>query len=477
MNDGHSRYFLPAPLAATVATLGFNVAQFYPQPSSTPAYIVNSVALGLEFSVPTFGPGAVLLRWNGRPIDSIVRALARSSTGANPPARMALALILLSVRELAMDRLPQQSAVTIQFLGTDGQITNIVIPWLYLGIRDFSMLRFSMNSDGIPLVQNTTPPLMAASQRVAMPWGSGAMHMLASTRLAQGARQNIPVSPILGRSFRAEIIRTSQGRIGRLVIPFFAPDFTGNIVPELTRLLRLMPRGGLVIDLRDNRGGDPDFAKVLTELATGGRVDAQPTMIRANEFTRRIVFEPLEDAPSQMRLMALLISLPYRTAVRTALKAGERFTGPSRNLYSEFVADTVERRVYFGPVVTLVNGRTFSGGDLFAAIQKDKSLSTIVGTDANVGAGGAATISYRALSLTYDRLLRPLPLGIDLTTAFARFFRTGRNAGGIIESFGVKPDERYFLSRKDVLEDDCDLVEFLAKGLVNGFETDRRRRR
>lgn len=300
---------------------------------------------------------------------------------------------------------------------------------------------------------------------------------MASVRLPLGARQDIPVaSTVLGPSFRAEIIRTSQGRIGRLVIPDFASDFFGGLVPELTRLLRLMPRRGLIIDLRDNRGGNPNFAKTLTELTTGGQVDPQPTVIRANELLRRIVFSPLASPSSWTRQMALLISVPYRTALRTALRAGERFSGPSRNLY-DLAAETVQERVYFGPVVTLVNGRTFSGGDLFAAIQKDKGLSTIVGTDANVAAGGAVGLSYRTMSLTFNRVLKPLPGAIDFTMSFARFYRTGRNAGGIIESFGVKPDVRYFPSRADVLNNDFDLMEFLGKGLVEGFKEARRRRR
>lgn len=349
------------------------------------------------------------------------------------------------------------------------------------------MLQFSMNPEGLSPVRTAAAAAAAAAvapqradlaQRVAVPWPNGILSALASTRLSLGARQDIPVaSAFLGQSFRAEIIRTSQGRIGRLVIPVFTSDFFGGIVPELTRLLRLMPSRGLIIDLRDNQGGNADFAKTLTELTTGGRVDPQPTVIRANEFMRSMVFAPLARPPAWTRQMALLIALPYRTALRTALRAGEHFSGPSRNLYMEPVAETVQKRVYFGPVVTLVNGRTFSGGDLFTAIQKDKRLSTIVGTDANVAAGGAVVVSYRTLSLTFDRVLRPLPGAIDFLTSFARFYRTGRNAGGIIESFGVKPDLRYFPSRADVLNNDCDLMEFLARGLVKGFKETRRRSR
>jgi hypothetical protein len=53
---------------------------------------------------------------------------------------------------------------------------------------------------------------------------------------------------------------------------------------------------------------------------------------------------------------------------------------------------------------------------------------------------------------------RLLPGGADLRAAVRRTLRVGPTAGELIEDFGVEPDVRYAMSRRDILHNNEDLI-------------------
>jgi hypothetical protein len=56
-----------------------------------------------------------------------------------------------------------------------------------------------------------------------------------------------------------------------------------------------------------------------------------------------------------------------------------------------------------------------------------------------------------------------LPGGCDLRLAMRRTLRVGKaNRGLPLEDLGVVPDERYFLTRRDVLDQNEDLIMHVA---------------
>ncbi|CDF32230.1 unnamed protein product [Chondrus crispus] len=225
-----------------------------------------------------------------------------------------------------------------------------------------------------------------------------------------------------------------------------------------------MPKVGLIMDLRGNAGGRPNYVKLLAESLVAETVAANPTVLRATDAIAAALAALLSEGTEDIE--ELLPFFQYRSAVNTALAIGEPFSGPSASLYDARFAERFAPRAYFGPVVTLVDGLCYSGGDLFTSLQKDYGFSTVVGVSDNVGAGGASTVSYSVLSDFFPEFFPPVAAGF--TTAFARFYRSGTSAGGIIENFGVEPDVRYFSTRNDVLKDDCDLYEFLGEILTSG---------
>jgi len=59
-----------------------------------------------------------------------------------------------------------------------------------------------------------------------------------------------------------------------------------------------------------------------------------------------------------------------------------------------------------------------------------------------------------------------LPGGCDLRLAMRRTLRVGANRGTPLEDLGVVPDERYYLTRRDVLGQNEDLVAYAASVLA-----------
>jgi hypothetical protein len=55
---------------------------------------------------------------------------------------------------------------------------------------------------------------------------------------------------------------------------------------------------------------------------------------------------------------------------------------------------------------------------------------------------------------------RPLPAGANMRVAMRRTLRAGTLAGTPVEDLGIRPDYEYRMSRRDLLGDNADLMEF-----------------
>lgn len=274
-------------------------------------------------------------------------------------------------------------------------------------------------------------------------------------------RQKLAVRARFSALFSAEIVRTAVGRIGWLRIDSFDSLEIKAVGTELRRLLEQMPSRGLVVDIRGNGGGTGEMIKAVVELIHGISIQDQVLAVRSTPLVDRLSSNA-GSGRSARAGSAFLAS--FSAAVRSARRLKEDFSGPVTAIY-QFAFGRM-RRAYFGPVVTVVDGRSYSAGDVYAALMVDKKLSLLVGVDGNVGAGGSSSILYSELAEFVPSTLQGLGGGVDLTSAFARLYRGGRNSGVILEKFGVKPDVRYFYTKNDALQEDCDLLEFLGRLLV-----------
>lgn len=468
MDDKHSIFLVPPPLNSSVALLGFSVKKFYEGNSTERKYLVDDVIPGV-FSDSSFGVGSELVSIDDVPIDDHILAAGKDSYGSNEAAQIDTAISTLTFRILLGQRIPVNTSVDIVYLTPNRTQTSITLPWKYVTLPEDDLRGNNITGQVHPSAYET---LSHSRDRATFTDEDKrklfepvlAQPLDVSTRIVVEGRVPIKVNSEFEDNFSAEIILTKSGPIGRFVIPDFGAEVTLELALEIARILRLMPKVGLIMDLRANGGGRPNYVKLLAESLVAETVASNPTVLRATGPIAAVLSNfAVNSTESDEELLPLF---QYSSAVNTALAIGEPFSGPSASLYDARFAERFAPRAYFGPVVTLVDGLCYSGGDLFTSLQKDYGFSTVVGVSDNVGAGGATTVPYSALSDEFPEFFPEVAVGF--TTAFARFYRSGTSAGGIIENFGVEPDVRYFTTRNDALKDDCDLYEFLGKILTSG---------
>jgi hypothetical protein len=204
---------------------------------------------------------------------------------------------------------------------------------------------------------------------------------------------------------------------------------------ELRRLLNLMPNGGLILDVRDNPGGSTRLAEESLQFLTPNAIRPVPFRFAATPLTKELT---KHNARFEK----------YADSVATALNEGREFSDgipitepPEANALGQH---------YFGPVVLLTSGMTYSAGDIFAAGFVDNGVGPVVGVDDTTGGGGANCWFYN--QYTAALLDAPmLPDGVNLQVA-ARECTRIRPDDNRIEEAGVKPTIRHDLTLGDVLE-------------------------
>ncbi len=131
-------------------------------------------------------------------------------------------------------------------------------------------------------------------------------------------------------------------------------------------------------------------------------------------------------------------------------------------------------QVYYGPVVLITDALSYSTTDIFAAGFQDNEIGEILGTSGNTGAGGANVWWYEDLRTAFgggsSSPFKALPKGADMVVAMRRSIRVGLRAGRPLEELGIAPDKRHFLTKRDILQHNEDLlataVDMLAKRAV-----------
>ena len=127
-------------------------------------------------------------------------------------------------------------------------------------------------------------------------------------------------------------------------------------------------------------------------------------------------------------------------------------------LYPADVVNSVGQ-LYQGPVVLVTDAQCYSACDIFAAGFQDHEIGPVLGVEANTGAGGANVVTHEDLRTEWtDGPLKQLPKGVQMRVSLRRCLRVGARFGQPVEDLGVVPDALHALTKRDLLEENADLM-------------------
>lgn len=426
LRDQHTRYRPPVPYGDAHAFLPFRV-EACGEPGKR-QYIVTAVVPG--FTHPTFGRGVEILRWNGSPIEQAVEKAGVES--ATDSARHCFGLQRLTYRALQMQPIPDDDTVQIHYRAGD-QEHDMDVDWQVVSLP------------GACNACNEVPQLTDFQKFLYRP-------------------QDLCSLPIV-----SDLHKTPDGEFGYIRIFSFDMDaakFEGLFKQEVAKYTNAR---GLIVDVRDNRGGSTRASERCLQWVAPDPTPIEPSLLYfvATKTTQR--FCQLEKSVRDLGPEGLK---PWRDSIAQALKTGAPFSEAFQYTNTEHCNDP-KRIVFPRPVVVVTSGMTWSAGELFAAGFQDHG-GTILGVDETTGGGGA---NFRNLSDLRDLFIKDgqtSPFGDLLTDAnkanfqlgFRRFKRVKRGKGKELEDAGVQSNERYAMTRNDLLNGNQDLKNHAAKLLL-----------
>jgi hypothetical protein len=463
VRDFHTRFELPPPYAGAVAYLPFMIEECYPKPGGARQYIVSGLVPG--FGHPSLRTGVEVTHWNGIPIERAVELLAADNPGGNDAARHARGLNRLTVRPMLRSLPPDSEWVTIGYRTSAGAESEYRADWLVLKLPDANAaLAASAHMTELGL-DPETDAIRSAKKILFAP------HAVAAE--AKQARRKKPtrredLASSLPDVFEARAVPTRYGELGYIRIRTFVKN-PASLVCEFLRLIEALPQDGLIIDVRDNGGGQISAGEQLLQLLTPRPISPEGAQFISTELTRQLC---RLNAPS--RAVPGVDLSPWLPSLGQALETGAAFSGV-HPITDPAACNFIGQR-YYGPVVLVTNALCYSATDIFTAGFHDHRIGIILGTDGNTGAGGANPFDHSLLQTLFSRKgrrrpvagspLQSLPNGSALHVAIRRTVRVGAQSGTLLEDLGVVPDQRHWMTKNDVMNRNVDLIENAARLLA-----------
>lgn len=436
LSDLHTNYLLPEALAQSVAFLPLSVDEYFAD--GRQQVIVTRVAPGLQ----GVAPGDEVASWGGVPILRAIEHAAARTAGANYAAQRAHALLAMTLRPLAKRPPPNEDWVDIGF--TSGAEIRVTWRVLTLQARDERRAAsLDVQSDN----QRRSSNLLFQSGTVSTSGGT------------EIERQ--PIDTRLPRNFDAAELQIGPIKVGYIRIPTFTIEKADPFVTEFVRLLKLMPRRGLILDVRDNAGGLVEAGERSLQLLTPRPIEPAPMQLRATPAVLELCRTQVESNPFRVADLGR-----WYQSVDHALNTGGLYSA-ALPMTSPEDCNAIGQR-YHGPVVLLTSALSYSATDIFAAGFQDHDIGPVLGVHSCTGAGGANVWPFALLqkALAVGAEAPRLPGGAELRVALRRSLRVGPNAGLELEERGVIPDVLHDVTRRDLLEGDPDLIAHAARLLM-----------
>ncbi len=248
--------------------------------------------------------------------------------------------------------------------------------------------------------------------------------------------------------FSARTLTTPSGTFGYIRIYSFMALDDMAFVAEFVRLIQQLPTNGLIIDVRKNGGGNILAGEKVLQVLSPNKIDVE-------RFH-------LINSDSTLELCNNHWLAKWRTSVRMSIETGEIY---SQGFPLTEFGDLDAAYRYRGKKLLIIDALCYSTTDIFAAGFQDNKLGRILGTAGRTGAGGANVWTYDFFHHLPGFVPLPLPGGANFRTAVRRSTRAGDFAGVPLEDLGVQPNERHFITYRDLTEGNADLIEHAARML------------
>jgi hypothetical protein len=453
LRDVHTSYFLPTPFAYHTAFLPFLVEQYFePRGNRQPTekFLISRVmermltrtAVGNQ-NLSSFREGVEALFWNGVPISRAIELNGEKQAGSNPDALLARGLDNLTVRPLDTSLPPDEKWVDITFRSETGKEMTQRFEWWVYNTED-----------------QTDAPKAAEKKRAAIDVKKSKINEFKKMFFA--APRPVKFNEKFKENFYPYARTVGGQRFGYIrLFSFDVKDKRENIdefVHEIQRVITAkgFPQEGLIIDVRGNPGGTIRAGERLLQLFTPRRIKPQPF-----QFINTLLnLEICRRAPKHKDLSR------WAASIAESVKTGATYS-MGFPLQPEAWCNEVGQ-AYYGPVILITDALSYSTTDIFAAGFQDHAIGEILGTSDNTGAGGANMWYYADL---VDALVdsparaqfKRLPRNTTFQLAMRRSVRVGPNEGRPLEELGITPDHRHYMTKRDLMSHNDDLVEHAAR--------------
>ena len=450
IRDLHTNYLLPAPFNGMTAFLPFMLEDYIE--GGQRKYVVSNITTG--FSHPTFVRGVEVVSWNGIPIERAVLNNAQRYAGSNREARHARGVATLTVRVLRIALPPDEGWVIVGYQTAAGQLAEVRIDWMVNpplpsgegggdgagdDIEALTALGLDLEQHLIQQMRKAlfAPHVVAAAKKVA-------------EKVARGSELGA-LESTMPSVFEARPVTTPAGTFGYLRIRTFVANVAA-FVNEFIRLVSALPQNGLIIDVRGNGGGIIMNGELILQVLTPRRIEPEPVQFINTPLNLQVCRQNGPASPV-VDLSAWVESMQQALQTGAVFSAGFPISDPND-------CNAIGQK-YFGPVVAIIDALCYSTTDFFVAGFQDHEIGPVLGADGNTGAGGANVWTHDLLLQLLPgaaSVYQPLPGGAGMRVSMRRGLRVGRRAGMPVEDLGVLPDERHFMTRDDLLNDNVELI-------------------
>lgn len=434
LRDLHTMYLLPDPYKSHTAFLPFLIEQYFEprRQKLVDKFLITRVVD--EFiqrdqspEWEQFVPGIEVLYWNGVPIKRTIEMNGESQAGSNAEARFARGLDNLTIRPLETSMPPDEKWIDLTYRSLEGKLLTAKFEWLV----------YNANEKGL---------LKTQKKRAAIDVKKTRINQLKKRFFSPGV---IRVHKRFEENFYGEVRQVDGREFGYIRLFSFEVDESDPFVAEFKRVITAkdFPQHGLIIDVRGNGGGKIRAGERLLQMFTPRRV--KPELFQ-------FINSPLNLEICQRDPLCR----PWADSIAEAVVTGATYSLGFPVTPEEDCNDIGQ--LYYGPVILVTDALSYSTTDMFAAGFQDNEVGKILGTSDNTGAGGANVWRYddfrSAIPRSAKSVFKPLPKNADLIIAMRRSVRVGKREGRPLEEFGIAPDYRHYMTKRDLLDRNVDLL-------------------